>query len=52
MRKETDGIPEIIAREANISGGMYVMIENGERNQSVHVAKNIARVLNFVWTLF
>ncbi len=28
------------------------MIESGERNASVPVAKNIAKVLNFDWTLF
>jgi transcriptional regulator with XRE-family HTH domain len=37
---------------ANISESMYSLIENGKRRPSVDVAKRIAAVLNFDWTLF
>ncbi|PFI17422.1 helix-turn-helix transcriptional regulator [Bacillus cereus] len=51
-RKEMDKTQEEIACKAEISRSMYAMIENGERNPSVTVAKNIATILSFEWTLF
>ncbi|KEF40467.1 putative transcriptional regulator [Schinkia azotoformans MEV2011] len=41
-----------IANKANISRQFYGMIENGERNPSVSVAKKISSVLDFNWTSF
>ncbi|MDF9482602.1 helix-turn-helix transcriptional regulator [Bacillus cereus] len=52
MRKEASKTQEYIARKAKISRSMYAMIENGERNPSVYVAKNIASILKFKWVLF
>lgn len=51
-RKHREETQEYIARKARISRSMYAMIESGERNPSVPVAKNIAKVLNFDWKLF
>lgn len=51
-RKNKEKTQDYIAYKARISRSMYAMIESGERNPSVPVAKNIARVLNFDWTLF
>lgn len=41
-----------VAREAEIQRAYYTMIENGTRNPSVEVAKRIARILEFDWTVF
>ncbi|HDR8123827.1 TPA: helix-turn-helix transcriptional regulator [Bacillus cereus] len=51
-RKYSEKTQGYIAYKARISRSMYVMIESGERNPSVPVAKNIAKVLKFDWTLF
>ncbi len=51
-RKNKEKTQDYIAYKARISRSMYAMIESGERNPSVPVAKNIAKVLNFDWTLF
>ncbi|MDA1935459.1 transcriptional regulator [Bacillus cereus] len=51
-RKEMSKTQGDTASKAKISRSMYTMIENGERNPSVSVAKNIAIVLSFDWTLF
>ena len=51
-RKHKEKTQDYIACKARISRSMYAMIESGERNPSVPVAKNIAKVLNFDWTLF
>lgn len=51
-RKNKEKTQDCIAYKARISRSMYAMIESGERNPSVPVAKNIAKVLNFDWTLF
>ncbi len=51
-RKHKEKTQDYIAYKARISRSMYAMIESGERNPSVTVAKNIAKVLNFDWTLF
>lgn len=51
-RKYKEKTQDYIAYKARISRSMYAMIESGERNPSVPVAKNIAKVLNFDWTLF
>lgn len=41
-----------IASATGITQQMYSWIERGERNPSVEVAKKIAAVLGFDWTLF
>jgi putative transcriptional regulator len=41
-----------IAEAVGISQQMYSAIEVGERRPSVDVAKKIAAVLGFEWTLF
>ena len=41
-----------ISNKAYISESYYCLIEAGERNPSINVAKAIANVLNFDWTLF
>ena len=43
---------EDIAARAGIKRSYYTMIENGTRNPSVKVAKQLATVLGFPWTLF
>lgn len=43
---------EKVADKAGIARTTYAMIEQGERDPSVQVAKKIAYVLNFKWTLF
>ncbi|HDR7670760.1 TPA: helix-turn-helix transcriptional regulator [Bacillus wiedmannii] len=51
-RKHGKKTQDYIAYKAKISRSMYAMIESGGRNPSVPVAKKIAKVLNFDWTLF
>ena len=41
-----------LAHAACISHSFLVKIENGERRPSVRVARRIAKVLGFDWTLF
>ncbi|WP_078428800.1 helix-turn-helix transcriptional regulator [Alkalihalobacterium alkalinitrilicum] len=43
---------EFVAAESGISRGAYSNIENGKRDPSVTVAKNIGKVLGFDWTIF
>lgn len=43
---------EQVAIEAKISRQYYGMIESGDRDPSVDVAKRIASVMGFSWTLF
>lgn len=41
-----------LAQEAGISRSYYTMIENGKKKPSPKVAKRIAKILNFDWTIF
>lgn len=41
-----------LAKKLNITGTAYFYIENNQRNPSVELAKKIADILNFDWTLF
>ncbi|MUV38138.1 putative HTH-type transcriptional regulator YqaF [Lentibacillus sp. JNUCC-1] len=41
-----------VARQVDIKRSYYNMIENGKRNPSTKVAKNIADYLQFDWTIF
>lgn len=43
---------EEVAQLVGIKRQYYSMIENGNRNPSVNVAKKIGHVLNLEWTLF
>ena len=52
LRKKKNLTMREVGMMANISESMYSLIENGKRRPSVDVAKRIASVLNFDWTLF
>ena len=41
-----------VAKASGIERAYYTMIEQGNRRPSVHVAKSIAKVLDFEWVLF
>ena len=43
---------EVVAKRAGMQRPHYTMIETGQRNASVPVAKSIAKVLGFDWTIF
>jgi putative transcriptional regulator len=43
---------EDVATNCGIHRGYYSLIESGERNPSVSVAKRIASYLGFDWTIF
>lgn len=43
---------EQVAQESGIQRAYYTMIENGNRDPSVEVAKKIAQALDFSWTFF
>ena len=47
-----DKTQESVAKDANIARSYYVQIETGTRNPSVQIAKKIAEVLDFDWTIF
>ncbi|GIM46366.1 putative HTH-type transcriptional regulator YqaF [Collibacillus ludicampi] len=52
IRKEKNMTHEAVAVQSKITRHYYTMIENGNRRPSVDVAKRIAAVLGFDWTLF
>jgi putative transcriptional regulator len=52
IRESKNMTHEGVASLAEISRQYYSMIENGERNPSVAVAKRIADVLGFNWIIF
>lgn len=41
-----------LAQKAGISRSYYTMIENGKKRPSPKVAKRIAKILEFDWTIF
>lgn len=43
---------EDVAEHAGISRSYYTLIESGNKTPSVDVAKAIAHVLDFPWTIF
>lgn len=51
-RLKKDMKHEEVASAAKIERAYYTMIESGDRTPSVEVAKKIASVLEFDWTLF
>ncbi len=51
--RSTKGLTQLeVAKRAKIERSYYTMIENGDRKPSVAVAKRIANVLGFEWTIF
>lgn len=52
FRKGQEKTQENVAALAGISRSYYTQIETGERGVSPEVAKRIASVLNFPWTIF
>lgn len=52
IRKSQGKFGREVAHDAGITTQMYSAIETGERSPSVKVAKRIAAVLGFDWTLF
>lgn len=52
-KRDKIGLTHIeVANESGIQRAYYTMIENGTRNPSVEVAKKIAKVIGFEWTIF
>lgn len=52
IRKEAGLTHEEIANSVGIKRQYYSKIENGTRRPSVQVAKKIAELLQFDWTIF
>ena len=52
MRAKAGMTQNEVAKAAGISRASYCNIEIGRRRPSVPVAKRIAKVLDFNWTLF
>jgi Predicted transcriptional regulators len=53
VKREEKNMTQVsVANKCEIKQPTYFYIENGERNPSVNVAKKIAAVLDFDWTLF
>lgn len=51
-REEKEMTQSDVARHVRITQPTYFNIEKGMRNPSVQIAKRIAAVLGFDWTLF
>lgn len=52
LRDQRNMTQNEVAKQAGIERAYYTMIEQGYRNPSVRVAKDIASVLGFDWTIF
>ncbi|MCM3316149.1 helix-turn-helix transcriptional regulator [Rummeliibacillus stabekisii] len=52
IRIEKGMTQQRVSERANIERSYYTMIEQGKRTPSVKVAKDIAEVLGFDWTIF
>lgn len=52
QRIELSITQEEAAKKSGIARTTYAMIEQGERDPSVAVAKKIAQALGFQWTIF
>jgi putative transcriptional regulator len=52
LRNNRDLSKEEVADRSGISPQYYGMIENGVRNPSVKVAKDISAIVGFDWTRF
>lgn len=51
-RENSSMTQKLVATRAGISRPAYTMIENGNRDPSVSVAKRLGSILNFDWTIF
>lgn len=51
-REDANLTQEQLAIKVGIARSTYGAIETGERNVRPHVAKKIANILDFDWTLF
>lgn len=51
-RLNNDMTQDEIAAQSGISRSYYTHIEKGNKTPTVNVAKKIAQILNFKWTLF
>ncbi|MGN0710746.1 MAG: helix-turn-helix transcriptional regulator [Anaerovoracaceae bacterium] len=51
-REENNLTQNALCKAAGMSQQYYSKIENGIRNPSISIAKKIAKVLGFDWTLF
>ncbi|WP_155286094.1 helix-turn-helix transcriptional regulator [Lacticaseibacillus zhaodongensis] len=52
LREESGMTQEQVAEQAKLSRPAYTMIENGNRNPSVPVAKRLGAALKVEWTYF
>ena len=52
LRSNAGMSQETVAHQSGITRQYYSMIESGDRNPGVDVAKAIAGVLDFKWTIF
>lgn len=52
LRLQREFTQEDVSSHSNIERPYYTMIEQGNRNPSVKVAKAIAITLGFEWTIF
>ncbi len=51
-RKQLNLTQEEVAIAIGIKRASYTNIENGKRNVTPEIAKKIAKILNFEWTIF
>ncbi|KLV23043.1 transcriptional regulator [Niallia circulans] len=52
LRVKKDLTQSEVAKQAEIARSTYAMIESGDRNASVTVAKKISQALDFDWIIF
>lgn len=52
IRNEKNLTQQDVADSGNFARTYYTMVEQGKRTPSVEVAKSIAKVLGFEWTIF
>lgn len=52
LRNQRGLTQQNVADKAEIERAYYTMIESGDRNPSVPVAKSIANAIGFDWTIF
>ncbi|OAH53861.1 XRE family transcriptional regulator [Domibacillus aminovorans] len=52
MRDKRGMTQDDVSEQAGISRSFYTHLEKGNKNPSVKVAKSIAKILAFDWTLF
>lgn len=52
IREEKGLTQQEVADRAQMERSYYTMIERGKRKPSVQIAKSIAKVMGFDWTIF